>query len=159
MDGWRLTLKRLVFFFLPSPPLLCREIFHQKRMDIGMWFCARRKKFLFCSSPNHQRWHAKRTARSEHVHVAHTFLHVWASTCMLSRRLSTKFLRRRLCRKFIKSVLLVGTALVTSGRWLVGVHLLLMSSRREERKRGAVVVVVVVGGGCRRRGGGGGVAR
>ena len=49
-------------------------------------------------------------AQSEYVHVAHTFWHVLAPTCMLSRCLSTKISASELRRKFIKSALLVGEA-------------------------------------------------
>ncbi len=44
--------------------------------------------------PNQHRRYAKMEAQSEHVHVAFTFLHVWAPICKLSRRLFAKFPHR-----------------------------------------------------------------
>ena len=49
-------------------------------------------------------------AQSEYVHIANTFLHVWAPICMLSRCLLIKISASELTRKFIKVALLVGWA-------------------------------------------------
>ncbi len=61
--------------------------------------------------PTTNRWHAKRKAQSEHVHVAHTgffFLHFGTDLHALVRRLVAKSLRRSSVGSLPRVVLLVG---------------------------------------------------
>ena len=89
------------------------------------------RQYNLSSYPTTDTVACKVEAQSEHAHVAPTFSHVWAPTCMLSRCLVTqkKDSASELSRKFIKGALLVG---------YVRCYMSEMCTRRARRMSGRV---------------------